>query len=67
MSDLQSLTLAGEQHRMITDHIPTTNRGEAYGFTLTNTGMTFTPIDRDLLQVTIQRLGDYLAHAQGRT
>src|SRR5471030_1547590 len=65
--DLKSLALAGKQHRMITDHITTTNGGEADGLALASTGMTFTPIDCNLLQITIQRTGNHFTHAQRRT
>src|SRR5471030_2964430 len=64
--DLEALALAGEQHRVITHHITTANSGEADGFPLAGTGMTFTTIDRNLLQITTQRTGNHFTHAQRR-
>src|SRR5471030_3291349 len=65
--DLQSLAFTGEQHRMIAHHISTANSGEADGFSLAGTGVTFATIDRHLLQVATQRTGNHLTHAQRRT
>ncbi|MNV41303.1 hypothetical protein D3C71_1329350 [compost metagenome] len=65
MGDFQALAFTSEQHSVITNHITTTNRGKTDGFTLTRTGMAFTPVNRDFRQVTIQRAGNHLTHTQG--
>src|SRR5690606_23695491 len=64
VSDLHALAIGGEQHGVITHHVAGTHGGKTDGLALTRTGLTFTTIHGDLLQVTPQRLGHHFTHAQ---
>ena len=49
---------------MIADHIASTHGGEANGFPGARAGLAFTAVHGHLVQITPQRLGHHLTHAQ---
>ena len=63
---LDPLAFTGKQHRVITDHITTSDRGEADGFPLTRANVSFTAIKRTGLQIAPKRVSHHLTHLQGR-
>src|SRR5213079_1961698 len=64
--NLQTLTLGGEQHGVITYDVTATHSGEADRFALTDTRVTLTTIDGDLAQIAAQRIGNDLTHTHRR-
>jgi hypothetical protein len=62
--DLDALAGAGEQHRVVAHDVAPADGREADGRRVALAGDAFARVDRALLQVSAQRIGDHLAHLE---
>src|SRR5699024_9776318 len=66
VSDLDSLTVGGEGHRMVADNIAGAHGGEADSVPLAGPGLALTTVHRHLLEVATEGAGHHFAHAESR-
>jgi hypothetical protein len=64
VGDLDALAGAGEQHGVVTDDVAAADGGEADARRVALAGDAFARVDRAVLQVAAERLGQHLAHLQ---
>ena len=63
MSNLGTTTVSSKHYGMIANHITSTHGRNADHLTWTGTGLAFTAIDSNLVQITTQSFGNNLAIA----
>ena len=65
MRDLDALTRARKQHRVVAHNVATPNGGKTDGRRVTLTRHAFSRVNGTVFQITPQRTGNHLAHLQG--